>query len=330
MLWPFAGYGQNKMSDDPIPQPVYSRETVDPRISFAEDFRISPECTWKVVGASVPGRSKFAQRRRCEDYASYFEIASGCGVLVVADGAGSAARSDVGAEFVAKIALPRALRAAAVGAGESARSALTPLLVAMPEAAWATLARQAIRETYSALCKLARRLKVDVEELSSTAIACAILPGRLLVVHVGDGRGAYHTREGGWAPLFEPIIGENAGETVFVASPIYDLPGYPEYIRCSVHDVNADAVCIMSDGCEKATFILHTLDEQTGKYKRSNLPFTGFFDELPPYLDRLSEAGKNIPGAWGAFLTDGTNKLAQEQDDKSMIVAYLPGWRSAT
>src|SRR5690348_11917542 len=65
---------------------------------------------WQVIGASVPGIRHVRDHRSCEDYCSFTVLADCCGLMVIADGAGSALHASVGSEVIANDIIPSVTR----------------------------------------------------------------------------------------------------------------------------------------------------------------------------------------------------------------------------
>lgn len=302
---------------------VYNSASVVPRTAINTVFFDNTSSKWTVLGASVPGLAKFRSGKECEDYCNFFAIYPGCGLLVIADGAGSCSHAAIGSRHVAEVTLARALRRSIDRRlGIFKRLSPATFLSSISEDDWRTLAKTAFIETKASLADLARKLRLSLDDLSCTAIACILLGNRILVAHVGDGRGTFQdSASEEWKPLFDPVAGERAGETVFLTSPIFEEPDLSDLFRTHVYDVAAKAVAIMSDGCENGSFTLTTVDPTSGKHVRANIPFVGFFNAVPAFVGEIVAIETSPALTWAHFLTDGTRKFAEEGDDKSMLVA---------
>lgn len=295
------------------------------RAAFLARFATNDGADWIALGASVAGRAKEASGRRCEDYCHFAQLDPGVVLLILADGAGSCDASAKGAEFVARFGLASALKTTLNAAAEENGRELGALLQSSSAAEWTVWARNAVEIVRSELLELATRRSIELESLSSTLIACALTANRLFVVHVGDGRGAYKTRSEGWRPLFEPVMGENAGETIFVASPFETLKDFGQFVRCHVHDESADEICLMSDGCEAPSFLTSIHSPEDGRYHRANIPFSGFLDAIRPFVRGFSETPREALAQWVDFVKQGSPKLKAETDDKTLIFALRHG-----
>lgn len=291
------------------------------RAAFAAHFSTGTDSEWKAIGASVPGGAKVSSSKRCEDYCHFVELYPGVGLFAVADGAGSCMLSGIGAEFVARFAVAPIIM-------ETVRSALSPpgtapdkFLKTIGREEWTSIAQTAVEFLRQSLERLAVKRRVNVEDLSSTLIVCLVLDDRVLVVHVGDGRGAFRYTDGTWLPLFEPLIGENAGETIFVPSST-DAQVFAQFVRCHIHIGDIAEICLMSDGCEAPSFQTTIFDHKAGRHRRANIPFPGFLNAIEPFVSSLDWKSSQGLVDWITFVKEGSPKLRDEQDDKTFVYAY--------
>jgi hypothetical protein len=299
----------------------YCSTNVKARVSIFGKFAATRTEEWRVLGASVPGHHAFEDQRECQDYCGFIALAERCGLLMVADGAGSSKHADIGARFAVEFAYPHSLKRAISAAAARTATTVPELLKSISREDWASLSQETMAEARTYIHKFARKIDVEINDLSSTFISCIICPERLLVAHIGDGRGTFRGPSDQWLPLFEPTIGESVGETIFLTSPIYDSPQREQLIGSDIHEGTAHFVAIMTDGCEKGTFQINIRDEALGKFVRSNIPFSGFFNALPEFVKDLLSDEQAPDEAWAGFLVDGTKKFTEEYDDKTMIVA---------
>lgn len=291
------------------------------RAAFHARFATSDGADWLALGASVVGNAKKASGRRCEDYCHFTNLAPGVAILILADGAGSCSASAKGAEFVARFGTATAIRATLSRAAGRRKCAISDLLQRSSEADWTSWARGAVAAVRENLLELSKRNRVELEALSSTLVACIVTANRLFVVHVGDGRGSFKTENGDWHPLFEPVLGENAGETIFVASPFASTEEFEQFIHCHVYDEQADEICLMSDGCEAPSFLTSVYRPEDGRYHRSNIPFSGFLGAIRPFVMAFPDDPREALNRWIAFVKEGSPKLAAETDDKTLVYA---------
>jgi hypothetical protein len=89
------------------------------------------------------------------------------------------------------------------------------------------------------------------------------------------------------------------------------------------------AFTLLSDGCERHSFICNVLDEASQKYIDPNQPFDKFFNPLVANLRKMHSnqiSSQEMKEKWGKFLREGNAKLQHEPDDKTMILAV---WQEA-
>jgi hypothetical protein len=278
---------------------------------------------WQVIGASVPGIRHVQEHRACEDYCSFTILAEICGLLVVADGAGSALHASTGSRVVAEDIIPSATRQVIEVACAEAGRSVPDLLHAINEKHWRQVAASILARARDSLRDCAGKRNMEFGDLATTLICCIVLSDRLLVMHVGDGRGTYRDTSGNWQPLFEPMLGRNAGETIFLTADLFDPEMSRAFFGTYVHEGPTDFVAIMTDGCEKGSFELHrrvSLSEADERYCRTNRPHPPFFNALPQFTKAALEQDEPEPH-WVSFLNRGVDKFAEEYDDKTMLVA---------
>lgn len=162
---------------------------------------------WQMIAASVPGVSHVRKGLPCQDAHRVEELARGGMVAAVADGLGSAARADRGAQVAVDVA------------AITLRSALNRALP-KGERAWQKLLAQAFAETRSALVSLAGSEGQPLADYATTLLVAVVTKQWLAVGHLGDGAvvarlGAEETA----VTLSKPQRGEFANETQPLTSP---------------------------------------------------------------------------------------------------------------
>ena len=293
------------------------------RITVSGDFVARDGKGWQVIGASVPGIRHTREHRPCEDYCSFTVLADTCSLMVVADGAGSALHATLGSKVIAKDVIPSITRQVIEATCRDRGCTAPDLLHAINESEWSRVAASILARARACLRDYAAKRNMVFGDLATTLISCIVLSDRLLLMHVGDGRGTYRDTSGNWQPLFEPVLGRNAGETVFLTAPLCDPEISRVFFGTYVHECRTDFVAIMTDGCEKGSFELHrriAQSEAHERYCRTNIPHPAFFDALPQFTKAVLE--QDEPELhWASFLRQGVDKFAEEFDDKTMLVA---------
>ncbi|MDX2303741.1 MAG: protein phosphatase 2C domain-containing protein [Microscillaceae bacterium] len=277
---------------------------------------------WLVVGASVPGHAHLKNNTPCQDHNFIEPINAYWGITVVADGAGSVESAYKGSEFLTK--------ESAILFKELIIQEKWHQQSSLPSSEiWKAKAKNTLLEIRRKLEIFAIQEKTDIKNLSSTLIVLIYSPLGLLVTHIGDGRCGYCNRDMEWKAAIRPWRGEYANETVFMSSDIWEEENLDDFIESQVIHETPLAFALMSDGCERHSFICNIWDEKTQKYIDPNQPFDKFFNPIVKNLHQMHTGKLNytaIQEKWGKFLLEGNSKLKNEPDDKTMVVGiYLAG-----
>ena len=279
-----------------------------------------PAAEWMIVGDSVIGANHVKFDMPCQD-GHYFELAkNGWGIAIVADGAGSAKNSHVGARFVAEEAARRYFGALITQQGWQTGGRLPSAIE------WQALAKEKWKEVRGALEVFAQHNEMDSHSLACTAIVVIFSPRAILTTHIGDGRAGYRNDKKEWKPLITPYKGEEANATVFLTSALGWQNGrLDEFIESRVIREPVTAFTLMSDGCEKHAFECSRIDEN-GIWSDPNRPYPGFFEPLLETLVQMkadSDNAAEIQAKWKQFLESGNEGLQHEPDDKTLILGIL-------
>ena len=108
------------------------------------------------------------------------------------------------------------------------------------------------KELYGQLKELAKERDLPIKSLASTLIVVLFSKSGLICSHIGDGRAGFQDMDNNWFPILEPYKGEEANQTIFITSDIWEKP--QEFIRTTVIRQPVQSFTLMSDGCENATF----------------------------------------------------------------------------
>jgi hypothetical protein len=268
--------------------------------------------TWAAAYASVQGHGHRLHGLACQDACAHGQAWGPWSLAIVCDGAGSAQQSDKGADFVSRNLLHTLGQAL-----EQQQWTELP----SPNA-WRQVALQALRQVAQGLQNYAQVQGYRWAELACTVLAVAYAPFGLLCLHLGDGRGAYRTG-GQWQAMFKPFKGEEANETVFITSAIWQAEALERYVGSSVIQAPIEALALLSDGCEKAAFEVNLYDETLERFYDPNRPYPKFFEPNIEGLQQLAAEGKSqteINALWAAFLDNGLKAFQQEQDDKTLML----------
>jgi len=271
---------------------------------------------WVCAYASVIGNGHIANDLPCQDSCDHERINDIWSVAVVSDGAGSAKESHQGSDFVARNTAHCLHEVINRNSWNTAEE--------MPdEKAWRSEALKALQIVRQRLEKFSEANEIPPADLACTVLAALYSPFGLLTCHIGDGRAAYSTKKGEWLALIEPFRGNEVNETVFITSNIWTTEGVDAYIQTGIIKEEVRGFSLMSDGCEKGSFEVNVLDEETGKYHDPNRPFNRFFEPNLQGMLKLGEEEKTqdeINELWAGFLKEGNQQFKRETDDKTMIL----------
>lgn len=271
---------------------------------------------WFITTASVAGKSHVERAIPCQD-SSYHQIVNGVLFAAVADGAGSQSHSEIGAELACRVAVKNLI-------DHFERNKQSDFSK-VNEREWKRQVQNSVTGILLAFELEASKQGIDSKSMACTLMAAIITPKGILGFHIGDGRGCYQTPAGNWEPLFKPFKGEFANETVFITSAPVIGADWELYVDTFIHPEPIAAVALLSDGCEMHSFECHIVDPVTGNYSDPNRPFPGFFNPILKTLRQLagSKSQDEVNQTWRDFLTNGTDTIANEADDKTMLVAFL-------
>jgi hypothetical protein len=252
--------------------------------------------SWRVVGASEVGTSHTATGRPCEDSCWAQVGATGEGVpylaLLVADGAGSAARGGEGAELAVQEAIAffeEKLSAQAYGLTE----------------ALATDCLISIRETLDAKAVLEGRA---LRDFACTFLGVISSQQGTLVLQIGDGGIVLDVGQGLEVPVV-PMSGEYANMTHFVT----DDSALSQLVTKSYPSI-ATRVAVFSDGLQRLALNMAT--------NTAHEPFFApFFKVL---ATATADQEDQLNGALVKFLqSPAVNE--RTDDDKTLTLAVFTG-----
>lgn len=249
--------------------------------------------TWRFVNAAARGTSHDASGTPCQDdcFVDMAESASGEAVLVaaVADGAGSAERSEVGSGIACASLVARMI--------ETLQHCEVVELEAADAESWLAGVRTEIDAC-------AARENSDIRQFACTILGCAIGERAAVFFQIGDG--AIVASEGdGLHPVFWPEAGEYANMTRFLTDS--DFAAHLFFAR---RDAAVDEVALFSDGLQRLALVFED--------RSVHAPF---FDPMLQQL-RGQPAGPAevfVLPLLRFLSSDAVN--ARTDDDKSLVLA---------
>jgi hypothetical protein len=286
--------------------------------SFIPNNTILTKGNWFVVGSSVIGKSHIEGNIPCQDFNHLEKINDLWGIAVCCDGAGSAINSHIGSEFVAK-------ESAKIFKSIFLKEQLGKNKELPQDNVWQELAKAGLYQVKQNLDDFAKKEGYKVESLACTIILAIYSPLGILVTHIGDGRAGFLTQNNEWKPMLTPWKGEEANQTVFITSAIWN-ENIDNYIESLIIREQPLAFTLMSDGCEAHSFECSVFDKETREWHDPNLPFPKFFNPLVQSLKQMKATGMTedeVQKKWANFLTSGTQSLSNEPDDKTLILGVF-------
>ncbi|MGV3773958.1 MAG: PP2C family serine/threonine-protein phosphatase [Verrucomicrobiales bacterium] len=165
-------------------------------------YTVKNHSTWRVASGSVQGVSHIRSNQPCQD-AVVWAVHDDCLMVVMADGAGSAAFSERGSELACEAAL-------------SELKKTIPNLKDWKETEW--------KAAFTAVAEKARAAVVDeaakegrpVKAYASTIIILAATPSRAAALQIGDGAAVILDFNDQMRCLTAPLESEYLNETVFL------------------------------------------------------------------------------------------------------------------
>ena len=275
-----------------------------------------------VYGSSI-GKSHLGNNTPCQDNHACGNIDDDWGIAVICDGAGSAENSQLGSQFVSEQAY--SMFKDVISKGEFYRKKRLP-----DDDEWNTIVNSIIKQIQVKLKNLAIEKNIDNASLACTLIVVVYTPYGLLVSHIGDGRAGYLNKQGEWKSIIKPHKGEESNQTIFLTSKeLFDerllMSDVPVPENRVIDDVPM-AFTLMSDGCENSAFSCSKFDNETQTWTDPNSPYSNFFNPLMQQLTGMAKAKVSLEDAnkkWRDFIESGVPKLAEESDDKTLILAIL-------
>ena len=273
---------------------------------------------WFVVGHSIIGKSHIENNVVCQDNCFIEDLGNNWGIAISCDGAGSAKNSQLGSKFVSE-------HGAKVFRAIVEKNSFTKQSTLLQKENWQELAKKGLYQTYKDLESYSKKEGLRLESLACTVIIVVYSPLGYLVTHIGDGRAGYLDEQGEWKALIIPWKGEEANQTVFITSSIWN-DQIDTFIESNVVETQSKAFTLMSDGCESHSFECSKINTETTEWSDPNLPFPKFFNPLVDTVMKFKKDGKSddeIKEKWANFIESGTEGLKNEPDDKTLILGIL-------
>ncbi len=248
------------------------------------------EPSWHFVGAAMLGTSHQKMGLPCQDVQAACLLADHLLLVALADGAGTAQRSQDGA----RQAVDRALRCL-----EAALSHSVP----QDEMGWEALMREAFLQARQGVLEIAEENDDPVKDYATTLI-CAVASGCWLCVgQIGDGAAVAVDMQDEYFTLVQPQRGEYANETSFLT-----MENAIDQMAVRVEARPVQALAVMSDG-------LTRLALKIPEYE----PHLPFFKPLFSFTAGIEDQDQATSQLEAFLNSERVN--ARTDDDKSLILA---------
>lgn len=269
---------------------------------------------WVIAKGSSIGGRHIEDNLPCQDSNSvFYNQEMDYGIAIVSDGAGSASHSDLGSNII----VDKGMELLNAKFSEN----YFQDLIQKEQIDVDNFFIDFYRLLYKKFEEYSLENDLPIKSLAATSIIVVFNQSGLICSHIGDGRAGYQDSENNWYPILEPFKGEEANQTIFITSDIWESPN--EFIRTTKVNNHIQSFTLMSDGCESATFELNRFNEETQLYERLNNPYPKFFNPNIVILRELALSGKTteeIDELWLKFLQNGNSKFESEIDDKTLIL----------
>ena len=253
---------------------------------------------WRIATATAPGSSHLRDALPNQDAVACRLLEVGIGGIVVAavaDGAGSAPRSDEGSRIAADAAV------AAIVDGINRQPA-----AAFGERLAESLARDAVKQARIAVERYGLRHNVPVRELASTLIVAFASDSLMAAAQVGDGAVvAFNIGTAAAMTLCEAHSGEYANETTFITSS--SRPHEIASVGCA-SGYDYDSLALITDGLQNLALKMPEREA-----------FLGFWNPILNDLDQTDEP-EAVSGRLLSFIT-GERVQSRTSDDVTIAIA---------
>lgn len=262
-------------------------------VSGEQEMNASEELAyWRVVAASVRGKSHEKAAQLCQDAHYWEKLPEGILVAAVADGAGSATLGKVGAIVAAQTAVETICSKAPAPHPEDAQG-------------WQLLLTNALVTARSAVEAEALACKVAARDLATTLIIAIATPKFIASAQVGDGVAVAADRAGNLVALTVPQRGEYINETTFLVSP-----NALDTAQVNLWHGTVASIALLSDG-------LQLLALEIGE----GTPHAPFFSPLFKFMLNVTDATE-AKEQLVAFLR--SPRIAERTDDDlTLLLATL-------
>ena len=246
----------------------------------------------RVFGSSVIGPMHLQRELPCQDACAYASTAADAIVMAVADGLGSAARSDAGAS----LAVASAFRFC-MTAFESDSDG---------ERGLEEIVRSAAAHAREELEQHAQKESCNLRDLGCTLIVSIATGRQFAVAHIGDGA-VVGEIDGTLSLISGPGESEYTNEVVPLTSTEWQ-----DSLRITSGESSIRGIAVFTDGCQRAAF---------RKEEGALVPFERFFTPIFNYARKVTDAAAGASEI--AELLASSKLCEHSDDDKTLVVCVI-------
>lgn len=250
---------------------------------------------WKAALDYRQGQSHRRAGIPCQDYGRLLMPDGETLIAAIADGAGSAPHSRLGARVAVEAALSEAKRRLELERFRDAGDLSKLLGEVFP----------AVR---TALADAANDNSLALGDLACTLTVIALTPGSVAAAQIGDGFVVARSGRGSYEMLIAPDRGEHANETSFVTDPDAEAR-----LRLAVWEKEVQFLSAATDGLATVS-----LDQRLGQ------PHTNFFRPMDQFAHMSDGAGEIHDGIREFLASD--RLAARVDDDVALLVCGRAGY----
>lgn len=252
--------------------------------------------SWQVTGASVCGRSHEQRELPCQDAHGWACEGTLSIVGVVADGAGSASQSALGAKTAIEAALAACKDLPATHSSDGQ---------------WQQTLGSVFRAAHDAVVEVANQENLPIRELASTLLVFVARPDGIVANQIGDGAVIGSDASGKLFSVTTPQCGEYINETMFLVTP-----GALERTQFGVWRGSVSQVAAFTDGLQMLALKL-----------ADGSPHAPFFDPLFRFLAQHDEPARADTELASFLRSERIRK--RSDDDITLLIASLREVRHA-
>lgn len=262
--------------------------------------------SWKAIARYEVGTSHQKQELPCQDFAA-FRTFDDVIIGAVADGAGSAKYSDIGAKLAVEAAIKYLAEFSQLFQEriQKRRCWEQSFSEAISEKTAKKRFRNILEKVNTALRQQAQSKDYSVNDLACTLLVFVATPYWMAAMQIGDGFIVVRSQDSEYQMLFQPDKGEFANETTFITST-----NALDDMQIKVFSEKPEFICASTDGLEKVAI-------RFSDWK----PFPPFFKPLEEYLQETKEPEEEDEYITSFLKCEQLN--TRTDDDKTLLLCLF-------